>query len=267
MLKLTLAYDGRGFKGWQKGNGRTVQGVLEAALLAALGRASEGAVRPGSVTPEDLYLIGAGRTDAGVHAAGQVASVRVPGAVRPDGLLEAVNREVPEDLAVLACVEADDRFHAQYRALGKTYRYRIVDGPAGDPFLAPYAWRIPERLDVSAMAAAAGSLRGRHDFTSLTADKSKKDHTRTITDLRVERHGIVVDIVVEGDGFLWNQVRIMAALLLQAGQGTLAPADLTRLLDARDRSLAPPPAPAKGLCLVAVAYAEGLNVDPKTTIL
>jgi len=255
MLKLTLAYDGRGFKGWQKGNGRTVQGVLEAALLAALGRASDGAVRPGSVTPEDLYLIGAGRTDAGVHAAGQVAGVRVPGAVRPDRLLEAVNRELPADLAVLACEVADDRFHAQYRALGKTYRYRIVDGPVGDPFLAPWAWRIPVRLDEAAMAAAADALRGSRDFTSLTADKSKKDRNRTITDLRIERRGNVVDILVDGDGFLWNQVRIMAALLAEAGQGKRDAAGIARLLEARDRSLAPPPAPAGGLCLLAVRYA------------
>ncbi len=256
MLKLTLAYDGRGFKGWQKGNGRTVQGVLEAALLAALGRASDGAVRPGSITPEDLYLIGAGRTDSGVHAAGQVASVRVPGAVRPDLLLEAVNRELPADLAVLSCEGADDRFHAQYRALGKTYRYRIVDGPVGDPFLAPWSWRVPARLDESAMAAAADALRGSRDFTSLTADKSKKDRHRTIADLRVERHGNVVDILVDGDGFLWNQVRIMAALLAEAGQGKRDATGIARLLAARDRSLAPPPAPAGGLCLLAVRYAE-----------
>lgn len=259
VLKLLLAYDGCRFKGWQKGNGRTVQGELERALLGALPRASGGAVKPGSWSADDLRLVGAGRTDAGVHAEAQAASCAVPDAVDAVLLAEAVNGALPEDLALRSCERAEDRFHARYRATSKLYRYRIVDGPVGDPFLAPYSWRVPERLDEGAMAAAAAALAGRHDFTSLTADKSKKDRMRTLDSVLVRREGPPgggAPLVLEfrAESFLWNQVRIMAALLAEAGRGRMDAAGISALIEARDRARAPAPAPAKGLCLVSVSY-------------
>ncbi len=254
-LKLVVAYDGTRFKGWQRGNGRTVQGVLEDCLLAALGSASRGAVRPGEAGAEELAVVGAGRTDAGVHAEGQVASVRVPPSVDRGLLFRAVNALLPEDLAVISCEEADFRFHARYRALAKTYRYTVVDGVVGNPFRDRYAWRVPSLLDERRMRSAAPSLVGELDFSSLTADKSKKDKVRTVHSIDVARGNGAIELSFRGDGFLWNQVRIMAALLVLAGKGETDAEAISRLLAARDRSLAPPPAPAKGLCLVSVEYA------------
>ena len=256
-LKLVVAYDGTRFKGWQRGNGRTVQGVLEGCLFSALGTASRGAVRPGEAGQEELAVVGAGRTASGVHAEGQVASVRVPASVDAGLLLAAVNALLPEDIAVRSCTEADGRFHARYRALAKTYRYTIVDGVSGDPFRDRFFWRIPFNLDLQAMRAAASALVGEHDFTSFTADKSKKDKIRTIHSIEVRRSGGVLELHFRGAGFLWNQVRIMASVLVQAGKGEIEVPSIASLLAARDRSLAPPPAPAKGLCLVSVEYGDG----------
>lgn len=253
-LRLTIAYNGKYFKGWQKGNGRTVQGELERTILALLPSLSQGAIHPDGWTADQLYLIGAGRTDAGVHAEGQVASLRVPPRVNPSDLLRFVNPELPDDVAVLSCETASDRFHAQYQARDKTYRYRIIDGPVGDPFKAPFSWRIPEVLNADTMETAAKTLLGTHDFSSLTADKSKKNHRKTIFDISVERREHQVDITVRGDGFLWNQVRIMAALLIQVGKGQINYPSILTLLEKQDRSLAPPPAPAQGLTLVSVTY-------------
>jgi tRNA pseudouridine38-40 synthase len=273
MLKLVVAYDGTRFNGWQRGNGRTVQGTLEQALLESLGTASRGAVvrhRPAAGEAEGsagqevegLAVVGAGRTDAGVHASGQVASVRVPRSVDPALLLQAVNAKLPEDLSVLSCEQADDRFHARYRALAKTYRYRITDGSAGSPFLARWSWRVAEDLDDASMRRAASALVGTYDCSSLTADKSKKDRTRNVLSVELRRvpsetarGELAIDF--RGDGFLWNQVRIMASLLVEAGRGATDADAIRALIAARDRSLAPAPAPARGLTLVSVEYADG----------
>lgn len=253
-LKLTVAYDGTRFKGWQRGNGRTVQGVLEEALTRSLGTASGGAV----TAPTEVPVVGAGRTDAGVHAEAQVASLRVPPSVSPVLLLGAVNARLPEDVSVTAVAEAPERFHARYLATSKTYRYRIVDGDAPNPFLRRYAWRVETRLDDRAMAAAAEVFLGEQDFSAFTADKGKKDKVRRVESIRILRSSLfgspVLDLLFRGEGFLWNQVRIMAAALVAAGEGRLDPGELRRLIDTKDRSLAPPPAPACGLTLVSVEY-------------
>ncbi|HCM25386.1 MAG TPA: tRNA pseudouridine(38-40) synthase TruA [Treponema sp.] len=271
VLKLVVAYDGSKFNGWQRGNGRTVQGTLEQALLDSLGTASRGAVvrrRPTEGAGEEeigeLAVTGAGRTDAGVHAAGQVASVRVPRTVDPALLLSAVNARLPEDLSVLTCERADDRFHARYRAVAKTYRYRVVDGAVGDPFLSRWSWRVQEQLDDEAMRRAAAAFIGTLDCTSLTADKSKKDKSRTIHSVELSRipssfsgSRAALQIDFRGDGFLWNQVRIMAAILVEAGKGAMDADAVRALIAAGDRSLAPAPAPARGLFLLSVEYGDG----------
>jgi len=255
-IKLTVAYDGTRFKGWQKGNGRTVQDVLEEALAASIGTASGGAAR----APDGFSIVGAGRTDAGVHAEGQVASAVFPSSVDPILLVRAVNERLPQDVSVLSAERAGDRFHARYKATAKTYRYRIVSGDAANPFLFRYSWFLKGLLDEEAMRAAARCLEGRRDFSAFTADKGKKDKTRSIHSIRFEHPRLfgteTVDLLFRGDGFLWNQVRIMAAALAAAGRGELRPADLEALLASRDRSRAPAPAPACGLSLVSVEYAD-----------
>jgi tRNA pseudouridine38-40 synthase len=253
-LKLVLAYDGTNFKGWQRGNGRTVQSTLEEALKQSLGSASPG----GSRTPADVKVDGAGRTDAGVHAEGQVASLVLPHAVDPNLLLDAVNHELPSDLSVRSVEVADERFHARYRATAKTYRYRVVDGPVGDPFLRRFSWRVRDTLDVGRMEAASAAFAGTHDFSAFTSDKSKKEKTRTIFSIDFERPefswGSSLDISFRGNGFLWRQVRVMAAALILAGTGETNASLLEAMLDSRDR--APAPAPARGLTLVSVEYDE-----------
>ncbi len=253
-IKLIVAYDGSRFKGWQKGNGRTVQAVLEAAILAALPRASGGVVAPGSYSAEALHLVGAGRTDAGVHAAGQAASAVIPVKADLERLFQGVNEELPSDMAVLSLEPAPERFHARYHAQSRTYLYSIVTGPAGDPFRAAYSWHIREQLDIAAMKQAAASLEGTHDFTSFTADKSKSNRVRTIYSISIEQRGPHLDILFTADSFLWNQVRIMTMVLVQAGLGTLKDTDITALREARNRALAPEPAPARGLSLLSVSY-------------
>lgn len=255
-IKLTVAYDGTRFKGWQRGNGRTAQGVLEEALAASFGAASRGAAR----APEGFAVVGAGRTDAGVHAEGQVASCSVPASVDSGLLLRAANERLPADLSLLRVDSAPDRFHARYNALAKTYRYRILSGHAPNPFLFRYSWFVEDALDEAAMRDAADRLEGRRDFTSFTADKGKKDKVRTVHSIRFERPMLFgsapLDLLFRGDGFLWNQVRIMAAALVAVGRGELRPAEVDALQEARDRSRAPAPAPACGLTLVSVEYPD-----------
>lgn len=262
-LKLTIAYNGARFKGWQKGNGRTVQDTLTTALQRAL-----------PDTP-DIRVDGAGRTDAGVHALGQVASLVVPRPVDPEHLLHRVNRFLPDDIAVRTIEPADQRFHARYHALSRTYRYTILDGLVGDPFLNGLAWRHPGTLDISAMTAAARILTGEHDFAAFTADKNRSNTVRTVLSIDVRRReapgreapGVVpphqqtprqqlhpLDITITGDSFLWRQVRIMVGAIAQAGAGKLPPETLQEILASGDRSRAPGPAPPWGLTLLAVQY-------------
>jgi tRNA pseudouridine38-40 synthase len=248
-LKLTVAYNGARFRGWQKGNGRTVQDTL----IAALGQALPG-------MPE-IRVDGAGRTDAGVHAEGQVASVVLPGRVDTAHLLRELNRHLPDDLSVLAVEEADDRFHARYHAVARTYRYTIVDGPGGDPFLNGLVWRRRSKLSIPAMEVAASVFLGEHDFAAFTADKKRSNTVRTVSSITITRRAPAphqpsrpVDILITGDGFLWRQVRNMVGALVLAGEGSLAAGELAETLTSGDRSRAPAPAPAWGLTLVEVRY-------------
>jgi tRNA pseudouridine38-40 synthase len=232
--RLLIAYNGARFKGWQRGNGRTVQATLEEAIAAAL--AEEGQT--------DVRVDGAGRTDAGAHAEGQVASVVVSVAVDPAQLLAAVNRALPADVAVLSVERADDRFHARYRATAKTYRYRIVDGPVPNPFLAHLAWRQHQSLDIDAMRRAARPFVGTHDFSAFTQDKGTKSRERTVRSIALERTtfagGPVLEITIRGDGFLWKQVRAMVAALVAIGRGDAETRLIESMLATGDRSLPPP---------------------------
>ena len=256
--RLLVAYNGARFKGWQRGNGRTVQATLEEAVTAALGGGDAGA--GAAPAGEAIRVDGAGRTDAGAHAEGQVASVVLPLWVEPGHLLETVNAALPGDVAVLQVNETDDRFHARYRSTAKTYRYRIVDGPVAHPFLTHHSWRQHRRLDIDAMRAAARPFVGVNDFSAFSPDKSKKSKERTVRSITIDRTtyagGPVMEITVTGDGFLWKQVRTMVAALVAVGRGEARAGLIGSMLSTGDRWLAPPPAPAAGLTLVSVEYDE-----------
>jgi tRNA pseudouridine38-40 synthase len=246
---VRLAYDGTDFLGWQRlpgagsGAGRSVQGEVEACLGRALG------LRLG----EAIEVIGAGRTDAGVHAEGQAASFHAFTVLPCEALKASLNAELPPDIACRSCVEVDSRFHARLHAVAKVYRYRFLSSDEGDPFLRRYSLRVPAGLDLAAMSAAAAALVGERDFRALTNAKGG-DTVRRLDEARIEASGRVIDLLFVGPGFIYNQARIMAALVLEAGKGSLRPERVRPILDGRDRAAAPGALGPFGLCLVEVRY-------------
>jgi len=244
-LKLTLAYDGTNYVGWQRqDNGLSIQQQLEDAFQPLAARDGRGPT-----------VVGAGRTDAGVHALAQVASVTADIGLAPSAILRALNVRLPTDIRVLGVEDARPGFHAQFHATGKAYRYRIVTSAVLSPFDRWFAWHAPERRDVTAMRHAAARLVGRHDFGSFQArGSSVADTVRRIERLEiVEAPGEMI-VEVAGDGFLRHMVRVMVGTLADVGAGLRDPASMTSILAARDRRAAGPTAPAAGLTLVGVRY-------------
>lgn len=244
---LRLAYDGTDYLGWQRlagAAGRSVQGEVEAGLAKALGAA------PGAPSIE---VVGAGRTDAGVHAEGQAASFHAFTALSCAALKDALNAAFPPDLTCRACEEVDPRFHARLHASAKVYRYRLLATSEPDPFLRRYSLHVRERLDIVAMSAAAAALVGERDFRAVSNARGE-DTRRRLDEARVESDGRLVDLVFVGPGFIYNQVRIMAALVLEAGKGAVDPARVPAILAGRERAAAPGALGPFGLCLVEVRY-------------
>jgi len=243
-FRLTLEYDGAGFAGWQvqAGGQRTVQGVLEAALARIAGHACR--------------VAGASRTDSGVHAEGQVASVALETPLGAEALRRAANGVLPPDLAVTAAAEVPEAFHARHAARGKLYRYRIWNGASPSPLRAARTHRVFTPLDLAAMRAAAQALEGPHDFRCFQAAGGAPGSTqRTLRRVAVEGEARAeVRLLVEGDAFLRHMVRILAGTLVEVGIGRRDPAGMPALLAAGQRSRAGPTAPARGLCLVRVDY-------------
>lgn len=256
-FRLTLSYDGTAYVGWQvQDNGRTIQAELEAALLRVTGQAVRAAA--------------SGRTDAGVHALGQVVSFRCETRLTADVLRRALDANLPRDIVVREVREAPDGFHAIRDALRKRYRYVVQDGPIRDVFGRAYSWYYAQRLDVEAMHAAAQTLVGKHDFRSFEAAGSPRvSSVRTIFELTVQRHGGEregvsppadgefldrVSVEVEADGFLYNMVRNLVGSLVEVGSGRREVAWMAEVLAARDRKLAGMTAPPQGLFLVSVDY-------------
>ena len=240
---IRLAYDGTDFLGWQRlpgRAGRSVQAEVEAALSRALGAPS-------------LEVAGAGRTDAGVHAEGQAASFHAFTSLPPGEITEALNTTLPADVACISCTEADTRFHARLHARAKVYRYRLLVSGEPDPFLRRYSLHVAERLDLGAMSKAAAALVGERDFRAVSNAKGG-DSVRRLDEARVEPSGRIVDLVFVGPGFIYNQARIMAALILEAGRGALEPDRIPAILEGRDRSAVPGALGPFGLCLVDVRY-------------
>ena len=243
-LKLTVAYDGTTLVGWQRqAEGESVQGLLE-DVLAKL----EGA---------PVTVNGAGRTDAGVHARGQVASVRVTFGHDAGTLVRALNAQLPGHVRVLAVEDAPDDFHARFSAAEKRYEYLIRNAAVVLPFERAYVWHLPERLDVEAMRAAAALLVGTHDFATFRSVGSPVvDSVRTITRSDVVRRdsGGLLAYEVMGTGFLRHMVRAIAGTLVEIGRGQRAADSIPALLAGRDRARAGATAPAHGLFLVRVVY-------------
>jgi tRNA pseudouridine38-40 synthase len=244
-IRMTIAYVGTTFAGWQIQPGRpTIQGAIEAALARILGE------RP--------RLAGAGRTDAGVHALGQVASFETERAIPVDGLRSALNARLPETIRVMAAADAPAGFHARSDARAKDYTYRMSRAAVVPPFVAPFVTPVRGRLEVAAMREAAGRFLGRHDFTSFCpADCAIEDRRRRIESSDIEEAGDEVVYTVRGEGFLRHMVRTIAGTLVEVGRGRIRPAEIDAILEARDRRRAGPCAPARGLVLVRVLYDGG----------
>jgi tRNA pseudouridine38-40 synthase len=247
-LKLTLAYDGTNYVGWQRQeNGLSIQQVIEEAFVPLVGAGTPGGRPP--------VVVGAGRTDAGAHALGQVASVNVDVDLAADAVQRALNVRLPLDVRVVGVVDATPGFHARSEAAGKTYRYRVATAPVLSPFDRLYLFHGPGPHDVAAMRGAAARLVGRHDFASFqTTGSWPLDTVRTIHRLEVREAAGELAIEVEGDGFLRHMVRALAGTLLEVGLGQRAPDTLSDILAARDRNAAGRTLPALGLTLVTVRY-------------
>lgn len=247
-LKITIAYDGANYVGWQvQPNGPSIQQMLEQAVK--------------KITGETLRAVASGRTDAGVHALAQVVSLQTESELSPEVLCKALNANTPEDIAVLDVCEAPAGFHAIRDATGKRYRYVICDSPVPNVFARHYAWQLFQRLDEAAMHTAAQSLLGRHDFSSFEASGAeRKTSVRTITDLVVKRRtddeGERLVIEVAADGFLYNMVRNIVGTLVEVGRGRQSVDWPAKVLQAKDRKQAGPTAPPQGLFLVRVEYNE-----------
>ena len=250
-LKLTIAYDGMPFAGWQRqSEARSVQGCVEAALAELEGRA--------------VIAHGAGRTDAGVHALGQVASACVTFSHGPDTVLRALNARLPIEVRVIAVEEVDSEFHARFSARAKTYRYLLANDAIGSPFLVNRAWHIRQPLDRVSMAAAAATLVGTHDFAAFRSAGGHVSTTvRTIT--RSEFKDAPLEMLcgatcsllafeITGDGFLRHMVRAVVGTLVEIGRGWRAPDAMIALLNRGDRGKAGATAPPSGLYLVRVDY-------------
>lgn len=256
-VRLMVAYDGTRYHGFQRQRSglTTIQSELERAIA--------------EVTGEKTAVAGAGRTDAGVHALGQVVSFRTRSRIPDDRWPAALGAHLPADITVVSSEEAPSTFHARFSARSKTYRYMVLAGSTDSPMLAPFCARVRDRLDVPAIARGAETLVGRHDFTSFWAAGSPRSSpVRTVLRLTVEAvvprlflppsaaetGSELVIFTVEADGFLYKMVRNFIGTLLEVGAGRLGPEDVGRILEARDRSMAAPTAPPQGLCLVEVRY-------------
>lgn len=241
-IRIVVEYDGTRYFGWQLQKDRpTVQGELQRAVQEVTGRRT--------------LVVGAGRTDAGVHAEAQVANFHTTSALSVAKWPEALNAHLPEDVAVLSAAEAPLDFHAQFAATSKIYRYRVLNRPVRSALERFRTHLVKAPLDVPRMQEAAKRLVGTHDFRSFGTEMSRKEDTvRTIFSLSIVRQGEFVDFVVHGDGFLYNQVRSMVGTLLAVGLGRRPPEWVAEVLEARDRSRAGANVPAKGLTLVEVRY-------------
>lgn len=240
--KLIIEYDGSRYYGWQRQPGHnTIQGKVENILSILCGK--------------EIEVIGAGRTDAGVHARGMAANAFMDTPLSAEEIRDYLNRYLPDDIAVREVREASPRFHARYNAIGKTYRYTCFDGPVKSVFDRKYYTRLEERPDMELMCRAAELLKGEHDFRNFCVNpRMKKSTVRRVDRIEIRRDGGYIRFTIHGTGFLQNMVRIMVGTLLEVGYGRMSEEQMKTALENPDRQKAGPTAPAQGLCLVSVDY-------------
>lgn len=242
-FKITLAYDGSRYSGWQKqGNTpNTIQGKLEKVLSAMFG------------TPIEIQ--GSGRTDAGVHAAAQVANFKVDTKATAQEVCKYLRNYLPQDIGVLDVTEVSTQFHARLTAKRKTYCYRIWNSEVPNVFERKYLYVLPDALDIASMQASIPYFLGEHDFRAFCSNPDfKKSSIRTIYAMELEQIGQELRLTVTGNGFLYNMVRLIMGTLLQVGKGTLHPEEIPAILTSGERWRAGPMAPACGLCMMEVMY-------------
>jgi tRNA pseudouridine38-40 synthase len=263
-FKIVLAYDGTDFVGWQRqANGVSIQGLIEDALRALDGR--------------EVAVAGAGRTDAGVHALGQVAAFTIARELEPDAVVRALNAHLPHAIRVLSADHAPPSFHPRFGARAKTYRYRLWHADVMSPFERRYAWHVAGPLDVDAMRAAAHLLEGRHDFAAFQATGSSVTTTeRQILVSRIGEESAIESAIlnpqsallcyeVSGSGFLRHMVRIIVGSLVEIGRGRQPVEWITGVIASRNRATAGPTAPPHGLFLVRVEYESAAQGVPEAT--
>jgi len=245
-VALILEYDGTDFRGWQlQATGRTVQGVLEEAIFKATGARSR--------------VHGAGRTDVGVHAEGQVAHFDTDSELTVGDMLGALNYYLPHDVAVLAVQDVSSEFHARFSATSKLYRYRLLLSRVRRPLRERFCVREGRELGVEAMRRCAALLEGRHDFASFASEAWRMGSTvRTVLRSEWQQEGEELLYFVEADGFLYKMVRALVGTMLRVGLGKLTVDDFQRVMNAGDRAAAGPCAPAKGLTLLSVKYPQAM---------
>jgi len=239
-IMLKLKYDGTNYVGWQKQpNGATIQGEIEARLSALCG--------------ENITVIGCSRTDSGVHAREYVCNFSTNSLLQPYAIKRALNAKLPHDIVVLSAEYVADDFNSRYTVQSKTYVYQILNCEERDPFLGKYAYHVKQPLDVESMNLASKHFIGTYDFRAFTtAEGSEKNTTRTITDCCAERADNLVTIIVTGESFLHNMVRIIAGTIIKVGQGGILADEIPRIIESGERTLAGATAPAKGLFLSEV---------------
>ena len=246
-IRLRLQYEGTRYQGWQKqtSTDNTIQGKLEAVLLKMAG--------------EEVEVHGSGRTDAGVHAKGQVANFHVDAKICPDGetAKEYLNRYLPEDIRVLEADLAPERFHSRLSASSKIYGYYVETGDKKNVFERKYVYGFGKKLDLEAMRRAAGFLIGEHDFKSFCANRRmKKSTVRRIDEIKIVEHGTKIELLYTGNGFLYNMVRALVGTCVYAADGKFSPDDVPAILEGRNRTAAGPPVPAGGLYMTKLWYQE-----------
>ena len=241
-IKLVVAYDGTNYCGWQvQPNGETIEGVLNKALTELL--------------KEDIKVTGASRTDSGVHSLGNVAVFDTETRIPPEKISFALNQRLPEDIVVQDSCQVADDFHPRHCDSRKTYEYRILNRKFPMPTRRLDTYFFYRDLDVELMRQGASYIEGTHDFKSFcSANSPVEDTVRTVYSVKVDKADDIINIRVQGSGFLYNMVRIIAGTLIQVGLGEIKPEDIPGILEAKNRSAAGPTAPAQGLTMIGIEY-------------